>query len=93
MNAATVERAGAAVVIGVGDYLHQEEVWPLRYAARDAEAMAGVLRDLEICGSPGDQVKLLTNQSATRDAVAHHLSRWLPEHARGAEIAVIYFAG
>jgi uncharacterized caspase-like protein len=38
-------------------------------------------------------VKLLTDQSASRDTVAHHLFKWLPEQARGAEIAVIYFAG
>ncbi len=93
MEAATGERAGAAVLIGVSDYLHQEQVWPLRYAARDAEAMAGVLSDPEVCSFPAHKVKLLTDQSASRDTVAHHLSKWLPEQARGAEIAVIYFAG
>ena len=93
MEAATGERAGAAVLIGIGEYLHEEQVWPLRYAARDAEAMAGVLSDPEVCGFPAHKVKLLTDQSASRDAVAHHLSKWLPEQARGAEIAVIYFAG
>jgi serine/threonine protein kinase len=93
MEAATSERHGAAVLIGIGAYLQAEQVWPLRYAARDAEAMAGVLSDPEVCGFPVHKVKLLTDQSASRDAVAHHLSKWLPEQARGAEIAVIYFAG
>ena len=93
MEAATSERDGAAVLIGIGEYLLEEQVWPLRYAARDAEAMAGVLSDPEVCGFPAHKVKLLTDQSASRDAVAHHLSKWLPEQARGAEIAVIYFAG
>ena len=87
------ERAGAAVLIGIGDYLHAEQVWPLRYAARDAEAMAEVLVDPAVCGFPAPDVKLLKNHSASRDAVAHHLSKWLPEHARGAEVALIYFAG
>jgi serine/threonine protein kinase/uncharacterized caspase-like protein len=93
MEAATSERDGAAVLIGIGQYLLKEQVWPLRYAARDAEAMAGVLSDPEVCGFPGHKVKLLTDEAASRDAVAHHLSKWLPEQARGAEIAVIYFAG
>jgi serine/threonine protein kinase/uncharacterized caspase-like protein len=93
MEAATSERHGAAVLIGIGSYLRAEQVWPLRYAARDAEAMAGILSDPEVCGFPAHKVKLLTDQSASRDAVAHHLSKWLPEQARGAEIAVIYFAG
>jgi serine/threonine protein kinase len=93
MVAATGQRAGAAVLIGVGDYLRSEQVWPLRYAARDAEAMAGVLSDPEVCRFPAHKVKLLTDQSASRDTIAHHLSKWLPEQAQGAEIAVIYFAG
>src|SRR5262245_27828984 len=87
------ERAGAAVLIGIGDYLRSEQVWPLRYAARDAEALAGVLTDPEVCGFPARTVKLLTDQTASRDTVAHHLSRWLPDQARGADIALIYFAG
>ena len=93
MEAATGERAGAAVLIGIGSYLLPEQVWPLRYAAHDAEAMADVLSDPEICGFPRHKVKLLTDQAASRDAVTHHLAKWLPEQARGAEIAVIYFAG
>jgi uncharacterized caspase-like protein len=60
---------------------------------RDAEAVAGVFADPEICGFPAHRVKLLTDLTASRDSVAHHLSKWLPEQARGAEIAVIYFAG
>jgi serine/threonine protein kinase len=90
---ATGERAGAAVLVGIGDYLRSEQVWPLRYATRDAEALAGVLIDPEICGFPAGSIKLLTDRAASRDAMAHHLSRWLPETARGAEIALVYFAG
>jgi serine/threonine protein kinase len=93
MEGGTGERGGAAVLIGIGEYLHTQQVWPLCYAARDAEAMAGVLSDPELCSFPAHKVKLLTDQSASRDTVAHHLSKWLPEQARGAEIALIYFAG
>src|SRR4051812_38983975 len=87
------ERAGAALVIGIGEYRHAGQVGPLRFAARDAEAMAEALIDSEVCGFPAGKVKLLTDSDAGRDAVAHHLSKWLPEQAREAEIAVIYFAG
>jgi uncharacterized caspase-like protein len=93
MEAAKNERNGAAVLIGIGEYLHKEQVWPLHYAARDAEAMAGVLFDPDVCGFPAQKVKLLTDQSASRDVVTHQLSKWLPDQARGSEIAVIYFAG
>jgi serine/threonine protein kinase len=87
------ERAGVALVIGIGEYLHAEQVRPLRFAARDAEAMAGVLTDVAVCGFPAEKVRVLTDAEATRDAVTHHLARWLPEQAKGAEIAVIFFAG
>jgi serine/threonine protein kinase len=93
MKAATGERAGVAVLIGIGSYLLPEQVWPLRFAARDAEAMADLLSDPEVCGFPRHKVKLLTDQGASRDTVTHHLAKWLPEQARGAEIVVIYFAG
>ena len=83
MAAARTERAAAALLIGIGKYLHAEQVWPLRYVTRDAEAMAGVLIDPELCGFPAQRVKVLADHSATRDTVAHHLSKWLPEQARG----------
>src|SRR5262245_3459133 len=70
------ERAGAALVIGIGEYLHAGQVCPLRFAAHDAEAMAEALTDSEVCGFPADKVRLLTDSDAARDAVAHHLSKW-----------------
>ena len=80
-------------MIGVGAYRHADRVRPLRFAARDAEAVAGALTDPEVCGFLATNVKLLTDADACRDAVAHHLSKWLPEQAKQAEIVVIYFAG
>jgi len=86
-------RSGVALLIGIGEYLHSDRVSPLRYAARDAEAMADALIDRDFCGFPAERVRLLTNAEAGRDAVVHHLSKWLPEQAQGKEIALIYFAG
>jgi serine/threonine protein kinase/uncharacterized caspase-like protein len=86
-------RAGVALVIGVGEYLRTEAVESLRFAARDAQALADALADPDLCAFPRDQVVLLTDRDAPRDAVVQRLSRWLPERARGAELVVIYFAG
>jgi uncharacterized caspase-like protein len=36
---------------------------------------------------------LLTDEDARRDDVVHRLSKWLPESARGADLALVYFAG
>src|SRR5262249_43128272 len=65
----------------------------LRFATLDAKAVAGALIDPEVCGFPAAKVKLLTDGDACRDSLAHHLSKWLPEQAKQAEIVLIYFAG
>jgi serine/threonine protein kinase len=86
-------REGAALLVGIGAYQHTDKVAKLRYAARDAEALAEVLTDPGLCGFPGDRVMLLTDDHARREDVVHQLSKWLPDKAKGASIAVVYFAG
>lgn len=86
-------RAGAALLVGVGGYLHADRIQTLRFAVRDAEALGELLVDPEVCGFPADSVRVLTDADASRDALAHHLSKWLPAQARGAGVALIYFAG
>jgi serine/threonine protein kinase len=85
-------RRGIALVIGVGRYAHPD-VPRLDHAVADADALADLLADPDVCGFPADQVKRLTDADAGRDAVVEHLSGWLPARSGGAEIAVIYFAG
>ncbi len=86
-------RAGVALVVGVGNYLRTEQIDSLRFAARDAGSLADALADPELCAFPQEQVLLLTDAEASRDAIVHRLSRWLPERARGTDLTVIYFAG
>jgi serine/threonine protein kinase/uncharacterized caspase-like protein len=93
MTAAPTDRTGVALLVGVGDYHHSDRIPSLRYAASDARALAAVLADPRLCAFPADRVVLLTDGAARRDDVVRRLSRWLPEHANGADLAVIYFAG
>jgi serine/threonine protein kinase len=86
-------RAGVALLIGIGSYLHGERIPPLRFAPRDARSLARVFADPDVCGFPRDRVVLLTDRKARRDEVVHRLSGWLPAQARGADLVVIYFAG
>jgi uncharacterized caspase-like protein len=86
-------RAGAELLVGIGAYRHGDKVATLRYAARDAEAMAEALGDPAVCGLPRDRVALLTDTGARREDVVHRLSKWLPQAARGAGLALVYFAG
>jgi serine/threonine protein kinase len=85
--------AGAALLVGIGAYRHADKVAALRYAACDAEALAEVLTDRDVCGLPSDRVVLLTDGNACREDVVHRLSKWLPESARGANLALVFFAG
>src|SRR5262245_60917438 len=93
MQTMTDGRVGVALVVGVGDYLRAERVEPLRFATRDAAALAAALADPDLCAFPREQVVLLTDADARRDDLVHRLSHWLPERARGADLVVIYFAG
>lgn len=89
----TGKRAGAALVIGIGNYLHGDQVPRLRHAPDDARAFAELLTTPGVCGFPEDQVTLLLDQEADRETILNYLSEWLPERSRGADITVIYFAG
>ncbi|HKB14484.1 MAG TPA: caspase family protein, partial [Planctomycetota bacterium] len=86
-------RPAHAVVVGIGEYLRGGKIPPLRFAEKDAEAMAAVLKDPGLCGFPEERVRLLTGPDATRDEIVRSLGTWLPDRARGAEIVLFYFAG
>ncbi len=92
MPAAPALRNAVALVAGIGAY-RQAGIPTLRYAPRDARALARVLADPEVCAFPPDRVVVLTNRQASRTELARRLSRWLPAEGQGADLALIYFAG
>ncbi len=63
---------GHALVIGVGLYQHISQ-YNVPIAARDAEAVSAALQDPARCGYPAGQVILLTNETATRQAILSKL--------------------
>jgi hypothetical protein len=86
------KRPAVAFVVGIGDYLHADRIPWLQFAANDAEAMAGLLVDPDVCHFPEEHVLLLTDAEARCDEIVSRLSKWLPERVHGAELVVIYFA-
>ena len=86
-------RNAIALLFGIGEYHDRERIAPLRYAARDARALARLLTDPDVCAFPRDRVALLTDGRASRRDVVRRLSRWLPRQARDADLVLIYFAG
>jgi serine/threonine protein kinase len=86
-------RAGVALLIGINDYLRGEQIPALQFAVRDAEALADLLTDDEVCRFPPERVRLLAGPQAGRDELVRSLEDWLPRQAKVAELAVLYFAG
>src|SRR5687768_8962313 len=86
------KRAGVALVVGIGRYLH-DGIAPLDLAAVDARAVARLLADPDVCNFPPDNVVLLTDEEAARDALVGRLSAWLPEQGRSQDVVVLYYAG
>lgn len=86
-------RKAVALVAGIGAYRHATRIPTLRYAARDARGLARVLSDPEVCAFPPDRVAVLTNRQAHRTELVRRLSGWLPVQSKGADLALIYFAG
>ena len=81
-----------AVVIGISDYKHRGKwnLTNLRYAARDAQALAGWLGDSQ--GGRFDQVEVLTDA----DATTRNVKIALREKLRGAQrddLVLIFWAG
>src|SRR5438105_2431171 len=86
-------RAGAALLVGIDRYQYADRIQPLPFAVCDAQALARHLTDPAIGRLAHESVKLLTGESASREELVRGLSKWLPLASRGAEIAIIYFAG
>jgi serine/threonine protein kinase len=84
---------GAAIVVGVNNYRHGSSLTPLPMARRDARTLARLFVDPAVCAFPREKVSLLVAEKAVRSRIVRRLSDWLPQQARGTELAIIYFAG
>ena len=82
-----------AVVIGVAAYPNlPEDLW-LRFAEKDAEAIASVLISRAGGHFPPENVHVLTGAKASLAGIRYELEQWLPEHAQDSDRVLIYFAG
>lgn len=77
-----------ALVIGISAYQYQ----PRLPATRDAQDVAEALRDPEVCGYPAENVRVLADGDATRQAILDALDA-LARRAGPATTALVYFSG
>ncbi|MFO0706306.1 MAG: hypothetical protein U0412_05590 [Nitrospira sp.] len=81
-----------AVVISVGvGRFRDEQVPPVKFAARDAEAMASMLQS--IGGLPADRVRLLADGHALKQDLAETFEEWLPTRVEAGSVVYVYVAG
>lgn len=79
-----------ALVIGISAYVHVAQLPPA--VSQGARELAAVLTDPDLGGYPPDQVCLLTDAQATREAILEEL-RILASLARAGSTVLVYFAG
>lgn len=82
-----------ALVVGISDYVHLDDVegGDLPGAEHDARAMRDVLVDR--WGFPEENVRLLLNGDATRAALEEAVVGWLGGNAAAGDNVVVFFAG
>lgn len=80
----------AALVIGLGRY-REKAIPGVKYAARDAEVVARYLENL--AGVPAENLKLLTDDTATKSDVEAYLEDWLPRRVGPDSTVFVYFSG
>jgi ElaB/YqjD/DUF883 family membrane-anchored ribosome-binding protein len=83
--------SGHALIIGTGTYQHTpEKNVPITVA--DAQEVAAVLRNPQYCGYPDAQVKLLTDEQATREYILAALDA-LAQQTRTEDTVLLFYSG
>lgn len=80
-----------ALIVGVSEY-KSPRIPALKYAHKDAEALAEFIQRPEGGGFPRDNVMLLTNKDATLENVKNGLVNFL-KSAIDSDLVIIFFAG
>jgi len=79
-----------AIVVGISKY--REKMIPeVKYAVRDAEVVARYLEN--VGGIPRSNIKLLTDDKATKSDLEANISDWLPRRVTGNSTVFVYYAG
>ena len=81
-----------AVIIGVSKY-KDPDIRSLQFASVDAESIYKLVTDPDGAGFPEENVRLLTNEQATKDAIMKTVGEWLPGQVKSGDMALLFYAG
>lgn len=87
------QRARWALVVGVSSYKYAPPQAQLRFAHRDAQEFAALLRSTEGGGFSPSNIRLLTDESATVGNIRAALHSWLPRSVGPNDVVYLFFAG
>lgn len=87
------KRARWAVVVGVSSYKYAPPQAQLKFAHRDAQEFAALLRSPEGGAFPPSNIRLLTDNDATVGSIRAALHSWLPRSVGPNDVVYIFFAG
>ncbi|MGH9630628.1 MAG: caspase family protein [Bryobacteraceae bacterium] len=82
-----------ALVVGISTYKNVPPRAQLRFAHRDAEEFARFLRTPQGGGFQSDNIRVLTNESATLAEIRAALHTWLSQSAGPDDLVYLFFAG
>ena len=82
-----------AVLVGINDYIEyvDEPGGDLRGAERDARSIRQVL--VERWKVPPENIHMLLNRDATREAIRKSFQEWLGQRVKPGDLAIFYFSG
>jgi hypothetical protein len=84
------KKENIAIVVGISKY--REKMIPeVKYAVRDAEVVAKYLEN--VGGIPRSNIKVLTDDKATKSDLEANISDWLPRRVTANSTVFVYYAG
>jgi len=81
-----------AVIIGVSDY-QDPDIRDLEFSRADAESIYEFVTDPRIGGFPKENVKLLMDEQATREAISETIGEWLPRQVESDDMVLLVYSG
>src|SRR4028118_2273646 len=82
-----------ALLVGVSKYQNTTLITSLNYPSADAKAMAEVLMDPQLGGLPKSNVRLLTDNEATRANILGAVDSFLKPNVKPGDQVIIFLPG
>lgn len=80
-----------AIIVGISKYRMSDAIPDVKYAKKDAEIVSSYLQT--VGGLPKANIKLMTDDSATKADIESAIEEWLPRRVKPTSTVFVYYAG